>query len=52
MTPHQVKLILALVGMGLAALGAIRDDRRISWVAIVLLAIALVMRLVLGRRQS
>jgi hypothetical protein len=42
---------LIVVGVGLAVAAIVRDDRRISFVAIVVLAAALLLRMI-GRRQS
>ena len=41
----RARLALAVVGLGLAVVGVLRDDRRITGAAIVLLAIALLLRL-------
>jgi len=41
----RARLALAVVGLGLAVVGVLRDDRRITGAAIVLLVIALLLRL-------
>lgn len=46
------RLALSVSGFGLAAVGVLRDDRRIVWAAIVFIAVAVVARLVAGRRQQ
>jgi hypothetical protein len=45
----RARLALAVVGLGLAVVGVLRDDRRITGAAIVVLVIALLLRL---RRRS
>ncbi|HKG33385.1 MAG TPA: hypothetical protein VKB22_06610 [Gemmatimonadales bacterium] len=47
---NRLRLTLALVGLLLAALSVAFDERRLGWVAIVLLAASLLLRLWLRRR--
>jgi hypothetical protein len=46
----RFRLIAGLVGLGLAIVAIARDDKRIAWAAIVVLAVALVLRLIARRR--
>jgi hypothetical protein len=46
----RLRLTLALVGLLLAALSVAFDERRLGWVAIVLLAASLVLRVWLRRK--
>lgn len=46
----RFRLIAGLVGLGLAIVAIARDDKRIAWAAIVVLAVALVLRLLARRR--
>ncbi len=47
----RVKLILSLAGLVFAVVGIARDDRRIVWAAIGILAVAILLRLFLKRRS-
>ena len=47
---NRLRLTLALMGLLLAALSVALDERRLGWVAIVLLAASLLLRLWLRRR--
>jgi hypothetical protein len=47
---RRLRFVTGLVGLGLAIIAVARDDKRIAWAAIVVLAIALVVRLVARRR--
>ncbi len=44
MNPLAVRMILGVLGLGLALVAIARDDRRITWVAIGLLVLALAIR--------
>lgn len=48
----RARLAIAFVGILLAIVAIARDDRRIAWVAMVVLAVALVLRIVTRRRES
>ena len=48
----RARLAVAFLGILLAIVAIVRDDRRIAWVAMVVLAVALAMRLVARRRES
>lgn len=48
----QARLGLAVVGFIFAVAGVLRDDRRLVWIAMVLLAAALIIRVILRRNQS
>ncbi len=48
---NRLRLALALAGFLLAALSVALDERRLGWVAIVLLAVSLLLRLWLRRRS-
>ena len=45
------RLVVAFLGMALAITAIARDDRRIAWVAMVVLAVALVLGLIIRRRR-
>jgi hypothetical protein len=47
---NRLRFTLALAGLFLAALSVAFDERRLGWVAIVLLAASLLLRLWLRRR--
>ena len=47
---RAARLVLTLIGFGLAVIGALRDDRRVVWGAIALLGTALFLRLAARRR--
>ena len=49
---NHLKIGLALAGFGSALLGVAFDERRLAWVAIVLLAGSLLLRLWLERRRK
>lgn len=54
MSVLAVRMILGAIGLGLALLAISRDDRRITWVAIAVLVVALALRLLQppgGRRH-
>jgi hypothetical protein len=42
----RLRLVLAFLGIALAIAAIARDDRRIAWVAMVVLAASLVLRIV------
>jgi len=42
----RVRLVLAFLGIALAIAAIARDDRRIAWIAMVVLAASLVLRMV------
>lgn len=44
---NRLRLALSVAGLALAALSVARDDRRLGWAAIALLAGALIIRLAL-----
>jgi hypothetical protein len=46
----RIRIIAGLAGLGLAIIAVARNDRRIAWAAIVVLAVALVLRLIARRR--
>jgi hypothetical protein len=46
----RLRVIAGLVGLGLAIVAIARDDKRIAWAGIVVLAVALVLRLIARRR--
>jgi hypothetical protein len=48
---NRVRLGLSLTGMVLAILAIMRNDRRLVWGAIILLAASLLLRVVARRRQ-
>jgi len=50
MNIHRIRLGLSLTGMVVAVLAIMRDDRRLVWGAIALLAVSLLLRLVARRR--
>jgi hypothetical protein len=50
MNIHRIRLVLSLTGMIVAVLAIMRDDRRLVWGAIALLAASLILRLVARRR--
>lgn len=47
----RFRLATALLGVALAVLAIARDDRGIAWVAIAVLAVAVILRLVARRRM-
>ena len=49
---NRVRLGVSIAGLVLAVAGVLRDDHRIVWVAIILLAIAIVARIVAARRSQ
>jgi Flp pilus assembly protein TadB len=49
---NRVALVAAGVGVTLAVGAIALDDRRLTWLAIVVLAVALVVRMVLRRRRA
>jgi len=49
---RRLKLFFALTGLSLAVAGVATDNRPLVWVAMVLLAVALGIRLWLRRRPS
>jgi uncharacterized membrane protein YeiB len=46
------RMAFALVGFIIALLSVALNDRRLVWVAIILLAISLLLRLIVRRRES
>jgi cell division protein FtsW (lipid II flippase) len=46
------RMVFALVGFIIALLSVALNDRRLVWVAIILLAISLLLRLIVRRRES
>ena len=48
----RARLAVAFLGILLAIVAIVRDDRRIAWLAIVVLAGALVLRIVTRRREG
>lgn len=46
----RLRVAAGLAGLGLAIVAVARDDKRIAWVAIALLLVALVLRLIARRR--
>jgi hypothetical protein len=42
----HLRLVLAFLGIALAIAAIARDDRRIAWVAMIILAVSLVLRIV------
>ncbi|HEY3935276.1 MAG TPA: hypothetical protein VGL65_11745 [Gemmatimonadales bacterium] len=48
----RVRLVVALLGVALAVLAIGRDDRRIAWAAIAVLAIAVLLRVAARRRTQ
>ncbi|MGH7581824.1 MAG: hypothetical protein ACREL5_01205 [Gemmatimonadales bacterium] len=46
------RIAVALLGIGVAILAIARNDRRIAWVAIGVLAVALLLRFIARRRAS
>lgn len=49
---NRTRIGFALAGFVAALLGVALDDRRLAWAAIALLAIALVLRLILRKREN
>jgi preprotein translocase subunit SecG len=51
----RLRLVLAFFGIALAIAAIARDDRRIAWMAMVVLAVSMVLRIVArkaGNRQQ
>jgi hypothetical protein len=48
----RVRLAAAFAGVALAVLAIARDDRRIAWAAIAVLAVALALRIATRSRRS
>lgn len=48
----RIKLVLSLAGLVFAVVGIARDDRGITWAAIGILAVAVLLRLFLRRRAD
>ncbi|HEY4101520.1 MAG TPA: hypothetical protein VGM20_11670 [Gemmatimonadales bacterium] len=48
----RVRLAAAFAGVALAVLAIARDDRRIAWAAIAVLAIAVALRIVARARRA
>jgi cyanate permease len=48
----QARIVFAIAGFIAAALGAALGDRRLIWVAIVLLAISFILRLVVRKGEQ
>jgi hypothetical protein len=46
----RFRLAAGLIGLGLAILAIVSDDKRFAWAAIAVLSIALVLRLIARRR--
>jgi hypothetical protein len=49
---NRTRIGFALAGFVAALLSVALDDRRLGWAAIALLATALVLRLILGKREN
>lgn len=49
---QRLKLYFAILGFVLAAAGVLLDDRRVIWLAMGVLLLALILRLWLDRRSS
>jgi hypothetical protein len=49
---NRARLALSVVGFILAFVGVLRDDRRIVWAAIVVIAVVVIARVVAGRRKQ
>jgi hypothetical protein len=47
----RLRMALALAGVGLAAVGVFRNDRRLVWIAIALLIVAWVFRIWSARSE-
>jgi uncharacterized membrane protein len=45
----RLRLVLAFLGIALAIAAIARDDRRIAWVAMIVLAVSLMLRIVARR---
>jgi nucleoside recognition membrane protein YjiH len=45
------RLVLSLIGVGLALVAIARNDKRIAWIAMMVLAVALAVRLSERRRR-
>ena len=52
MSINRLRLVLSLAGMVVAVLAIMREDRRMVWGAMALLAASLLLRLVAGRKGS
>jgi uncharacterized membrane protein YfcA len=48
----QLRIAFALAGFVAALLSVALDDNRLAWVAIALLALALILRLILRKREN
>jgi hypothetical protein len=48
----RARLVAGFLGLGLAIAAIATNDKRLTWAAIVALAVALVIRLVLRRRNQ
>jgi hypothetical protein len=48
----RLRLAFGFIGMLLAITALARDDKRIAWVAMIVLAVTLVLRLVARRRDK
>ena len=46
----RARVIAGLAGLGLAIVAVARDDKRVAWAAIAVLAVALILRLIARRR--
>ena len=49
---NRVRIALAIAGFALALLSIARDDHRLAWTAIALLAASLLIRLLRRKRES
>ena len=52
MNLNRLRLVLSLAGMVVAVLAIMREDRRMVWGAMALLAASLLLRLLAGRKGS
>ena len=48
----QLRIVFVLAGLVAALLGVALDDKRLAWAAIALLAVSLILRLILRKREN
>jgi hypothetical protein len=47
----RLRLILSVIGLGLAAVGAITDNRILVWAAIVVISVSIAIRIITRARR-